>query len=280
MAIFKNFQPQDIYQCRGSETIKERADCVGVICIEGQGFLTKNGFQTKSMAHWKDYGRARYPDMLPGPLCKEIRELPAVWMVGTAFMIGRRTALTAWHNVDLLLNEIDGATVGNLRLVFGYYLRSSALSSARFEIYNVTHAEQVQDPDPNRQLPSDVGILSLATSRANFLDCAKKTMIQNLQGGAEIEMLGYPYGQMLKYTKGNIIGVSNYSTLKATVTGFPGNSGSPVFVNGEVVGVYNSAHGADVILQGDCVKYGHGTTNDYASVRTLEILYDAGDLKA
>ena len=67
MAIFHGYYPQDIYICR--DEVKGWADAVGLICITGQGFLTKNGLTTKNSDYYFDFrssAPAKYPNSVSG----------------------------------------------------------------------------------------------------------------------------------------------------------------------------------------------------------------------
>ena len=84
----------------------------------------------------------------------------------------------------------------------------------------------------------------------NGLDCVKKKDLDKVKVGDQLCILGHPLGQMLKYAEGTVKDPhpdGDESRVDAWITGFPGNSGSPVFRNGEVVGVYTSATGAERI---------------------------------
>lgn len=234
MGIFDGNGLKDYFECR--DEVKGWAEAVGVICAEGQPIVRSGGLSPKSLqSYYSLAARPGYPDsVLGGKLHESIRDEPAVWMVGTAFCVDRRTALTAWHNIEFMREEIESSADAKLRLVIGFYAKSSPRSTAyAYEVLPVQRVERVGD--------TDVAIVHLAkAATATGLDLAKATEMRAVRNGDALEILGHPLGMRLKFAEGSVSDADpnrDRSDCQARLTAFSGNSGSPVFCKGKVVGV-------------------------------------------
>ncbi len=234
MGIFDGNGLKDYYECR--DEVKGWADSIGVICAEGQPIVKSGGLSPKTLeSYYSLRSRPGFPDaVVGGKLHDAIKDEPAVWMIGTAFCVDRRTALTAWHNIEFLREEIESTADTKLRLISGYIARSSPKSTTyAFEVLQVQRVERVAN--------ADVAIVRLASASASTgLELASDTEMQRVRNDDPLEIVGHPLGMRLKYAEGKVSNADpngDRSSCHARLTAFSGNSGSPVFCKGKVVGV-------------------------------------------
>lgn len=234
MAIFNGNYPADIYQAAGeASSITDLADSVGLLCIQGQKFIGASGLTPTTSQ--KYFSQPHYPEGLKGArLCDALADEPAVWMIGTGWIYSRSQIATAGHNVISLLEEVDGAKVSDLRFVTGYYRKSSSRSAFTYKVYKIKAREMTDN---------DTAVLTIEGffETKQVLDQVTKTEAATVANGDLIQMLGHPLGQPLKYTEGKVAAANPHrdrSTFDTWLSGVSGNSGSPVFWKGKVLGIF------------------------------------------
>jgi len=253
MAIFNSNYPADIYEKEVPEPLKECAPAVCLLCAEGQPFVTKNGLSPKTSSYYYKIADPRYPNGGNGQLCENPGDEPAVWVVGSAFAVDRNRFFTAGHVVDDVLVEIDSTDVTKLRLVSGYYRKSSPSSPFSYSTLKVKSVERYAEIDiceivTDSALPATVTPLQLASTNEQ----------RSVRAGSEVHLLGHPLGQPLKYTKGPVSVVDGaLDSFRGWTSSFGGNSGCPVMdVTGKVYGVMTSGSAqSDWSLKDSCYGY-------------------------
>ena len=236
MAIFNDLYPLDMYDKSIPEDLKELSPAVCAVAAVGQNILSKSGFVLKTTGYYYNVEDPRYPNGGEGKLCSTIADESAVWMTGTAFAISRNRFITAKHVVEDILNEVDSKNLKDLRIISGYYRKSSPSSSFSYTVLNVNSIELDKEYDlavinTSNSLPSSVKPLSLSKSKEE----------NEMKINDRIYIMGYPLGQPLKFSEGTIceIDTSEPKSFKGWISSFAGNSGSPVIntKSGNVIGI-------------------------------------------
>lgn len=236
MSIFNDYYPKDYYEKDVPIDIKEKVWATAIVCAVGQKFLDyKNGsLVTKTSGFYYKNDDPQYPFSGEGNLCKDIANETAVWMTGTAFAIGRNTWITAGHVTEDVLNEVDSnkEDFKKLRLMLGYFRKSSPDSPFDYKMYEVTSIKYSNE--------KDISIITTKESVANYFDVEEVPQLRNLRDDDAILMVGYPLGQTFKLSEGYVAEVDgNLDSFKGYISFFPGYSGSPVISRktGKVVGL-------------------------------------------
>ncbi|WP_147444453.1 MULTISPECIES: serine protease [Corallococcus] len=256
MAIFNGNYPADIYQAAGeSSSITDLADSVGLLCIQGQKFIGASGLTLSTSQ--KYFSQPHYPEGLKGGrLSDALANEPAVWMIGTGWVYNRSQIATAGHNVISLMEEVDDSKVTDLRFVTGYYRKSSSRSSFTYKVYKIKAREMTAN---------DTAILTIEGyfETKLILDQVSSAEARTVANGDLIQMLGHPLGQPMKYTEGTVANANPHrdrSSFDTWLSGVSGNSGSPVFWKGKVLGIFTGGGWPNEFAEAkDGSGYGHAT---------------------
>ncbi len=241
LAIYDGKFPRDVYEGVPGE-YSDYVNGVGLVCAAGQKCVTKTGLKLRTT---QDYFRGilvngallAYPGRQLATLIDGIKDEPAVWMVGTGFAISRYEMLTAWHVVTDVLAEVDSTDAADLRVVTGYYRKSSASSKPTYRMLEVEKAERLMRGGQH----VDVGKLTMKDPLDGGDVCDVLTNVNWPSDDDHVLVMGHPLGQPLKHTEGKLVDVDPHgdrSSAHARFSGFAGNSGSPVFWKGKLMGIF------------------------------------------
>ncbi|WP_436516342.1 S1 family peptidase [Ekhidna sp. To15] len=254
MAIFNKYYPKDIYENGVPQDVKEAVPALYLVCAVGQKFVNKfgNSLNVKSSGYYYDIPDPRYPGGGEGKLCADIASERAVWVTGTAFAISQNTFITARHVVDDIMSEAGTTDPTKLLLVGGFYLKNSNSSPFTYNFLEVTKIQYHPD--------MDICQITTKSRSAKYLNLAPTSEQRSLRADNPIHMMGFPLGQALKYSEGQVAEVSgDLDRFSGFISFFPGNSGSPVFNSktGNVVGVLvaGSSGIIDWQSQNNCIGY-------------------------
>ncbi len=217
MAVLNNFYPLSLSDSKVPSSVVEQAGAVCLVCAVGRGypFVTRNGISPKkSNDYFQGAGEPRYPNAVPsGSLCAPWKDEAAVWMVGTAFAVGRREFITCWHVVKDVLEESNSTDPKVLRLVSGYYTTRSS-SSFKYTMLKVLRVDEKENDyaeiRTDDSLPSTIRPFDFATSGPKKGDLGST--------------VGHPLGQQLKYAEGKVES-ADADSFNPWITHFSGSSG-------------------------------------------------------
>lgn len=239
MAIFNNFYPIDYYEKGFPDDIKEKADALCIVAAEGQKFINTetSSLRAKSSQYYYEIKDPRYPEGGKGKLCSAIAQEEAVWMTGTAFRIHKNVFVTAAHVVKDVLKEVDASPQDfmKLKLISGYYKAASNKSSFKPTFIEVIGLHYHSD--------KDICFIITENASSKYFDIAKKPELMSIRPNDVINMVGFPLGQALKFSTGEVSQIeTDLHTLRGHISFFPGNSGSPILNHktGNVIGMLTS----------------------------------------
>ena len=158
---------------------------------------------------------------------------------GTAFLISKKLALSAAHCVSKK-NKIDQDKVKALQIVFNFVMKDSQTANRIFaekEVYRIEDVLLYENKRVDKEkidwvllkLDREVeDITPLNLAEPNHFKCEENQ---------HLSMLGYPMGLPLKFTSPGIIQKVKKYSFECQIDAFEGNSGSPLFFEGKVVGI-------------------------------------------
>ncbi|WNG45298.1 trypsin-like peptidase domain-containing protein [Archangium minus] len=212
-------------------------DSVGIV-VNARAQLTgpSGGLKLRSFEY---YGEAGYYGHVPA-FCEGLGAEPSLMVTGTAFVVDSRTVATAAHVIDGVLEEVNGGTLADLRIAFGYRFKPSGtigLPDPKADIYRVKRVY--------RNTAEDWALLEVDGSLGRTsLPLATGLELGGLRVGNPLYMIGHPLGMPLKYTTGGqVFALPGGTRFHTQLDGLAGNSGSPVFSGrlDKVVGMFVSS---------------------------------------
>ena len=204
LAIYDEKYPRDVYDF--DSPLSDYVDGIGLVCAQGQDCVLEAGLKLRTTQHYFRGITVRnellaYPGRQLANLRKGIAEEPAVWMVGTAFAIDRYRMLSAWHVVDDVLGEVDAKDdATKLRVVTGYYRKSSNRSKPVFGVHRVRSVQHVQ----HNGAAIDVALIELQDPVSGDDVAEVHTRVNWVKDDDPVAIIGHQLGQPLKIAEGRI----------------------------------------------------------------------------
>ncbi|MBA3238305.1 MAG: HEAT repeat domain-containing protein [Parachlamydiaceae bacterium] len=153
---------------------------------------------------------------------------------GTAFLLGKRLALTAAHCIcEKDSNTLDEKVIQQTRLIFGFHeikAKPSDYFFAKNKVYQIKKVVahqfiRLRDKNHNYTEWTDWALLEL-TEEVPFTPL-RMNMTEKVADKLELYMLGHPSGLPLKFTGGGFIqGNTHKDFFECNLDAFGGNSGS------------------------------------------------------
>jgi len=183
---------------------------------------------------------------------------------GTAFLIERRTVVTAGHVLAANHMCAPGASARALRFVFDYRMTTAHTIAAPAEDSIYAGNEVVTcsvAPD------DDVAVVSLRREAVDREPLRRRR--QALSPGERIWSLGHPLGLPLKYSEGTLVDTSE-RRLHGRLAVTHGSSGAPVFDSeGAVFGVIVSVRVPAAVTDDSCAAIEYCAGRCLASIEPV-----------
>lgn len=218
-----------------TQRVKKQSESVA--CLVSSRYFNKQNDNTYSIA----------PEIPTLRRAKNLGEMEKfgnepVLSYATAFLIGKRLALTAGHCVCVKTNDFTEERLKSSVLVFGYQMIANNQTKRTFDqkdIYRIDNivAHRLEKP-ASKICWNDWAVLVLdreVEGREPFALNFSNLIADKIR----IYMLGHPSGLPLKFTRNAEVQEIKRHYFEANLDAFAGNSGSPVFkeATGEIVGI-------------------------------------------
>lgn len=137
----------------------------------------------------------------------------------------------------------------------GFILEDGIIVTAAHVMQDVVDAKAVFSDgtivclDPNTYMIDSVWDIAIAKLPDYDGPCAVLGDSDNIIIGAGVELVGYPFGEKLWHSFGNVARLETAGNINIDCDANPGNSGGAIFLNGKVVGVITCGYaGADISM--------------------------------
>lgn len=267
MGIWFGDDRMDFYEIT-DEKVKNNTDCVAAICMK-DNLVDDKGFSTLRN---KNYGKAFN-------LCESepFHNQPiAAGSLCTGFLVTDDMIVTAAHFVE-------GRTVTNLRIVFGFKMLDSSTPAIQVSNDNIYKGVKIPQIVYRSRMEDRVDWALVKLDRKVVGQSIATLSRKKVFRGQPIYVIGHPVGLPMKYAPGASVEHVNGTYFNAQLDIYSGNSGSPVFNSDthEVIGMVVRGDTTDFRWTGKCwlsVIYPHpGIQSKGAECTRISELIDVFD---
>ena len=108
--------------------------------------------------------------------------------------------------------------------------------------------------DPNTYMIDEVWDVAIAKISGYDGPCASLGDSDSIVIGASVELVGYPFGEKLWHSFGEIARLEHAGTIDIDCDANPGNSGGPIFIGDTIVGVLTCGYNNSDVNSGIAVN--------------------------
>ncbi|NIM15633.1 MAG: trypsin-like serine protease [Candidatus Aminicenantes bacterium] len=238
MGIWFKDDRMDFYEIT-DEKVRKNADCVAALCMK-DNLVDDKGFSTLKV---KNYGKT-----FNLCECEPFHNQPiAAKSLVSCFLVKEDMIATA-------ASFVNGRTVTNLRIIFGFKMLNSSTPVIKVSNDNIYKGVKVPYRDYRRGTGNwtDWALVKLDRKVVGqpIATLSKKKVFR----GQPVYVIGHPVGLPLKYASGASVENVSETYFGAKLDVFSGNSGSPVFSSDthEVIGIVVRGDTKDFRYTGKC----------------------------